>query len=535
MKKLFTFTFILSLISGAFGQMLQPIERQVGKLNISIDPRMELLSVIQILSEYQNIVRTSEYSKDILSYFGSFAGSKAVRKTNELLENQKFSFDAPVALMLHFSQVPELKQKTPYSDYLLKRGGGKENLDFYISDIQNFALETNFIRYWKSKQEFYKKIIDLTISELGNQDLVKTLEDYFLETQNSYNIIISPSFNGGYGPSLPGINGKLDIYSCISTTSNKDGIPFLSKDVLSYYVLHEFGHSFVNPESSKYPERIQANSKLFGPIMSDMSKMAYGSWNICVNEHILRATHIRMKYQINDQVNISNLINQEKANRFIYIEPLVKKLLTYENQRDLKKITFAEFYPKLIDVLDSLANSDYEKLAEVKFLGPINSVARNQRLAWIYPTFDKDTSSLRIAYNYVKRIYDRLKSEGNILIPDSVAIKTNLSNYGLMVYGTIESNLFLIKYKTLFPFKMENQLLIADKEYRNASLKFISCIPNPMNPQKGMAIYTAFTNRNIVDINSVFHGPEDYIIFITRDSVLTKGFYSKTNNWKFNN
>jgi hypothetical protein len=535
MKRLFTLTICLSLIACVFGQNIQPVERQVGKLKISIDPRMELLSAIQILSEYQNIVRTSEYSKSILDYFGSFSSSKAILMTNRLLQNQKFSYDAPVALMLHFSQVPELKQSTTYSTYLLERGGGKENLDYYISEIQNFVLESDFTKFWKSKEEFYRKIIDLTFSELGNLDLVKTLEDYFNETQNSYNIIISPSFRGGYGPSIPGTNGKLDIYSCISPTSIKDGIPYLSKDGLSYYVLHEFGHSFVNPESSKYTERIQSNSKLFGPIMSDMSKMAYGSWSICVNEHILRAAHIRMKSLSSDQVNISNLINQEKSNRFIYIEPLLKKLVVFEKQRDQNKITFSEFFPRIIDVLDSLSNVDYEKLAEIKFLGPINLVMRNQKLAWIYPTNDKDTSSSRIVYNYVKRIYDKLKSTGNILIPDSIALKTNLFNYGLMVYGTIESNLFLTKYKHLFPFKMDNQVLIADREYRNPVLKFISCIPNPINPQKGMAIYTAFTNRNIVDINNVFHGPEDYIIFITRDSVLTKGFYSKTLNWKFNN
>lgn len=534
MKILITLTIVLTLISNAFGQNLKPIERKVGKLNISIDPRMELLSVIQILSSYQNVVKTSDYSKDILDYFGSFSTSKAVIMTDELLKKQKFSFDAPVAFMLHFSQVPELKQHTPYSEYLLNRGGGKDRLDNYRSEIQQFAIETDFAKFWKSKGEFYNKIIDLTFSELGNQDLVKILEDYFNESQNNYNIIISPSFKGGYGPSLPSANGKLDVYSCLTATSNKNGVPFLNRDALSYYVLHEFGHSFVNPEASKYLERIQTTSKLFSPIMSDMAKMAYGNWGICVNEHILRAAHIRMKSLSSNQVNISSLINQEKSNRFIYIEPLIKKLIVFEIQRDQNKITFADFFPKMLDVLDSLLKTDYEKLAEIKFLGPINSVMRNQKLAWILPTNDKDTSSLKEAHNYIKKMFERFNSPGSILITDSIALKTNLASYGLMVYGPIESNLFLTKYKSLLPFKIENHTLFADNEYKNESLKLISCIPNPMNPQKGMAIYTAFSTRNIVDINNVFHGPEDYIIFINKDSVLTKGFFNKISDWKFN-
>jgi len=533
MKKLLTILIVLTLISNVYGQNLQPIERTIGKLHISIDPRMELLSTIQILSSYQNIVKTSDYSKDILNYFGSFSSNLAVMMTDELLSKQGFSFDAPVAFMLHLNQVPELKRQIPYSDYLLKRGGGKENLDNYCSAIQQFAIETNFDKFWKEKEEFYKKIVDLTISELGSVDLVKALEDYFNETQNSYNIIISPSFRGGYGPSLPSSNGRLDIYSCISTTSTKAGVPYLSKESLTYYVWHEFGHSFVNPETEKYPERIQVTSKLFTPIMSQMSKMAYTNWTTCVNEHIIRAVNIRIRMLNSNLGDQNSLINQEKGNRFIYIEPLIKKLLIFENQKNNNKITFSDFFPKIIDVLDSLLNTDYEKLAEVKFFGPINSVMIGQKLAWIFPTSDKDSASLKIAQNYVKTVFDRFKTAGNILISDSIALKTNLFNYGLMVYGTIESNLFLLKYKSIFPFRLENNILIANKEYKNEALKFITCLPNPFNPQKGMAIYTAFSNSNIQDINRVFHGSEDYIIFLKKDSIINKGFYDKTDTWKF--
>jgi hypothetical protein len=48
-----------------------------------------------------------------------------------------------------------------------------------------------------------------------------------------------------------------------------------------------------------------------------------------------------------------------------------------------------------------------------------------------------------------------------------------------------------------------------------------------------MVIYTATANENIPDINNVFHGPEDYIIFINRNHILKKGFYEKTDKWRF--
>jgi len=48
-----------------------------------------------------------------------------------------------------------------------------------------------------------------------------------------------------------------------------------------------------------------------------------------------------------------------------------------------------------------------------------------------------------------------------------------------------------------------------------------------------MAIYTAFSNENIKEINNIFHGGEDYIIFTNRETVLNRGYYNKTNEWKF--
>jgi len=42
MKKLLTILIVLTLISNVYGQNLQPIERTIGKLHISIDPSVSL-------------------------------------------------------------------------------------------------------------------------------------------------------------------------------------------------------------------------------------------------------------------------------------------------------------------------------------------------------------------------------------------------------------------------------------------------------------------------------------------------------------
>lgn len=533
MRKLLMTIIALTLSVNAWTQTIEPIERTIGKLHVSVDPRMELLSTIQILSNYKMIDRNSPYSKEIQAYFNAFSSQKAVVLTDELLKNQGFSFDAPVAFMLHLSQVAELKQQIQFSDYLLKRAGNKENLDNYRISIEQFAKESNFEKFWASKNEFYNKVVDLTISDLADMDLINVVEGYFNESQNSYSIIISPSFRGGYGPKLPASNNKYDIYSCNTTTDIKDGVPYLSKENLIYYVWHEFGHSFVNPQTEKYSDKVAVYDKLFEPIREDMAKMNYSDLNTCVNELVIRAINVRLQELYISPAASEILLNKEIANRFIYIEPIIEKLKEFEKQRDSKHITFSEFYPQLFNVFDSLLKSDNSKLIERKFVGPIDAVMGKQKVAWIYPTGDKDTVSLKMVQNYVTKIFNMFKSEGSILISDSVALHTQLSEYGIIAYGAIESNLFMKYYKSSFPFKIENNVIYADNEYNDVNTMFISCLPNPQNSQKGMVIYTAISNKYIQDINSVFHGGEDFIVFLNRNKIISRGYYNKMEGWKF--
>ena len=102
-----------------------------------------------------------------------------------------------------------------------------------------------------------------------------------------------------------------------------------------------------------------------------------------------------------------------------------------------------------------------------------------------------------------------------------------------MAYGAIESNLFLNHYKSLFPFTIENSIIHADTVYNDLNTMFISCLTNPLNPQKGMVIYTAISNKSIQNINNVFHGKEDFIVFLNRDNIISKGYYDKVKSWKF--
>jgi hypothetical protein len=197
MKKSFislSLILFLSLNHGLIkGDTLKPVERTVGSLHISIDLRMELLATIQLLSNYSMIDRRMPYSRTILRYFKSFSSQKAIKMTDKLYKEHGFAYDAPVTFMLHLSQPTKLEQQFPFLDYLLGRGGGKKNLEQYRKSIKQFTKTSKFEDFWNSKISFYDQILDITISGMSKIDLVKTMEDYFNETQESYNIMGTPN------------------------------------------------------------------------------------------------------------------------------------------------------------------------------------------------------------------------------------------------------------------------------------------------------------------------------------------------------
>jgi hypothetical protein len=355
------------------GATIKPIERSVGKLHFSIDPRMELLSTVQLLSDYPVVNRKLPYSKDIITCFASFSPQKAVAMTDSLRQKYGFGYDAPVIFMLYLSQLPELEPQINYSDYLIqqdylmRRSGRGDNLEQYRKSIKQFAETSGFEEFWNTKISFYNQVLELTISNLPEIDMIKAIEEYFNETQESYNIIIAPAFRGGYGLRIPGNNRQYNIFACLSTDKMKNKTPYLGEKVLLYFVWHEFGHSFVNPVTEQYSDRVASLSKMFEPIKEKMARRAYGEWETVVKEHILRAAHIRLTELHLGYSKARAQKAAERRNGFIYIEPLVEKLKEFEKQRDESNITFSDFFPELLNTLDDLNTMEYWKQVNTGF------------------------------------------------------------------------------------------------------------------------------------------------------------------------
>lgn len=336
------------------------VEKTTNGIHFSVDPRLELLSAIQILSSYDEthgiLTQTrTQYRTDVLAYFKPYSAHEAVKLFNEM-SIQGFSFDAPPAFMMYLTENYELREDIAVTDYLIQRAGEIEKLETFAKAVKQFAKDSKFDQFYAKNSSYYNTLIENESKKL-KEDYISGLETFYGKKQNGYHIVLVPLFHsGGFASTMTYENGTSDIYSFNGPAQETPDhmISFGSEQGFQYLVQHEFGHAFVNPLFDKYSDRLDTVSALFQPIIEDMTRMAYGSWETCVNEHILRAIEARMAFAIGGQTAYDEVIRDEKEkNHFIYVEALAEKIAEYEKNRAKYK-TFEEFYPELITVFEKL-------------------------------------------------------------------------------------------------------------------------------------------------------------------------------------
>ncbi len=487
------------------------------KLNITVDPRIELLSVVQYLSGYGDfglITRFDfKYKNEVIKYFTPYKEQEAIKLFSEMSQ-ESFAFDAPPTAMLFLSDPPALKIKIPITQYIVERAGSKEALEKFIDALRKFAVETKFMSFYNEHKPVYEKIVKGIRDKIGDNNYVGEIEKYYGISQKSYNIIVALLLHqGGFGPRIEREKNRFDLYSIVGPQGVKDSMPdFGTAENYRYLIWHEFSHSFINPLTEQYADRINEVSSLFNPIKERMGKIGYPQWNICVNEHLVRTVTVRLSYIYNGMEDGDRAIQAEKARGFIYLPDICKKLKEYENNRD-KYPTFADFYPEIIKLFSHLTLMKHdEDYYYMPFEGTINSVLNSGHpFKLIIPTNESDKGIQNKIKEYVDKVQKRFYKNGTV-IKDQEALMMDLSHYSLVIYGTPTGNLWIKKYMEQIPVKIETDKIIADSVYLGNDLRYITAWPNPQNHKVGVIIYTAQRAEDIVEINSVFHGPTDFVV-----------------------
>mgnify|MGYP000636765616 CR=1 FL=1 len=334
----------------------------MNNVHVGVDSRIELLSIVQLFTSWKlhgMIIEDSffyPYKRAVLEWFSPYRNHKAVKICQKLV-NIGFTYDAPVGFVMHLSEPPELKVVKKFSNYHIKRAGGEFILREFVKNLRKFANESDFMNFWESQNDFYKEVVTksgVKVDEI--RSILQQLKEFFRASELQYQAYVILALlireTVGYGYML-----EDSLFTFIGPWKISEGFPIFGEVdfQLRQLIRHEYAHLFVNSITERYRELVNKYAYLFDDIKERMMKMAYGTWEIALNEHIIRATTALLMViydKVSEEKVFSYLKNQERAG-FKYIWSFYEALKEYLNS----DLSFEEFYPKMLTHLERRVKS----------------------------------------------------------------------------------------------------------------------------------------------------------------------------------
>jgi hypothetical protein len=162
-------------------------------------------------------------------------------------------------------------------------------------------------------------------------------------------------------------------------------------------VVHEFGHSYVNPVVEAHAEQLRpAAQRLFALVDTQMKQQAYGDWDTMMIESLNRACEARYEADVLGAAAYEKAVHANVERGFRWTGELAELLKEYEQHRD-RYATLDAFFPRVVEFFEAQSR----KLAgEARKQGPAPKVVQSEppngssnvspRLSEIAVTFDRD-------------------------------------------------------------------------------------------------------------------------------------------------
>jgi hypothetical protein len=247
---------------------------------------------------------------------------------------------------INFSKTKDLQEAT-------------KNVTIFLDGMNEFYKEIGLNNYFIETDKFYKKAIDEINSVLPKQDFIGAMEKFYNKKFDAYTLVPSLTIPKGMGfginytldkkTHILNVFGAFDFQEFLNTPELKMG--FTNEKRLRELSVHEFGHSFVNPEVDKLPkEKFSQTEKLFEPLKSKMSDQGYNTWKVCMYEHFVRAGEIMIAEKLGGTEGAKRLHSEyEQDRKFVYIPAILVELKKYD------KGGYKTYYDAVVGAMEELA------------------------------------------------------------------------------------------------------------------------------------------------------------------------------------
>lgn len=344
-----------------------PITRVHRGLSITTDPRVELVSIIQYISDNSYGVTGAlfPYRQRLYDAFWQHRSHPAVKMYEEMAD-QGFTLGLPPIFALYLNMDLEINENLQMPDYLVEAGGGEENLRAFAEALQDFSQVTNFRQFFVDNGDYYQNNHRVMVTEIRNSRIPGDLSRYTGVEYNCH-VIFVPLYCGQRSYAYLLDNEQTPDLFVIYAPDLVRGPPQQwESEVKDEFKLdiekfkNFLRHNYSNYVLSSFPQdswaAVEQYQELYEPIRVWMQRQSYLDWEASFKEHLNRAVIVKVTNMDNKKRGAlyHTLYSQQRG--FNYLNPLLDKLTQeYDNNRE-QYPTLESFLPRMMEVLQEIIN-----------------------------------------------------------------------------------------------------------------------------------------------------------------------------------
>lgn len=332
-------------------ELATAIEKVVSDtITLKVDPKIESTYLIaHMLSEetgyevyFDEDEDEYEYVSDQVEKFSAYKNHEVFSILENMISNG-FAYDAISGVLHYYDDKLELREDIKIDENIMRRVGGQAQVEEYLSALYDFRNVSRYDDYFLENEEYYETLLNRAKEHIENSNMAEVYLDYYGESLGPLVVVVTPVTPMGYGNRIELENEKILMPTLRVSSDEEKYISFL---------LHEISHSYVNPETEKRLEKVNTMEELYEPIESAMRKQSYPTWEISLNEHIVRANVIMMIEEIYGTPARENRMAYEMERDFIYLTNVLDSLDYYTDARE-KYPVFRMYHDSILNNLRS--------------------------------------------------------------------------------------------------------------------------------------------------------------------------------------
>jgi hypothetical protein len=478
--------------------------------HVEVDPRVELLQAVFRASGSEEFQITSpEYDLALQALLAEHLGHPAVRGARELRWRYGVGYNAPAALALQL--VDGAADLEPFPSDLDERWAHPRPVRRWLRQVDRLSDEIGWDEFFAAHTVAFDELERAWTEQLLQEDL----EGWFEATFGSEPLVyVHPSPSSGnhnFGAVVAREDGTLERHAVLGL-----GDGGLRVEILA----HELAHSYVHPVADEHAALLEAGRAVMAVLGETMTAQAYGKPSIVANETLVRGL-VQLYLRDRHPERVISDLGTNEGQSFFWIEE-VAETLEKARQGPQSPLDMASAAPQIALVLQQWAARPADQRLP-SFHGPHNATVG--RLSLLVTPEDGPLA------DYAGMIHGRFHAPRGVALAKASAVPA-LPPGGLVAYGSPQSNPWVARIAELGRWKIQpDGIALGGRWFAGEHLVLIACWPHPEDPKAALAVYAGASDEDVVGVNSVFHGPEDWLVArkVGQDfEVVAKGNFEKS-------